>query len=144
MFSQVPDSLALKDFQCCSSLIKETLIVRPVVSHVQSVIWIIDLIVKGATIWSSLCFSVFYHLKPLQSALCSIGKYILIRFRTTWLHTVLLCFYLADPATILSSASVPGTLFSLWEQLVYSFMGEKKCVLLPHLCRKYSNSEFLL
>ena len=27
-------------------------------------------------------------------------------------HTVLLCLYVADPATFLSSNSVPGTLFS--------------------------------
>ena len=41
--------------------------------------------------------------------------------RTTHFHTVLLCLYVADPATFLASNSVLDLLF-LWEQLVYSVM----------------------
>lgn len=58
MFSQVSDSLTLKDFQCCSSRISNTLMVKPVVSHVQNAIWIIDLIVKGRP-YDPLCVLVF-------------------------------------------------------------------------------------
>ena len=42
--------------------------------------------------------------------------------RTTQFHTVLLCLYLADPATFLASNYVPGALFSSESSLFYSVM----------------------
>ena len=41
------------------------------------------------------------------------------------IHTILICLYVADPATFRTSKRCAGDLISLWEQLVHSVMGEK-------------------
>ena len=76
----------------------------------------------------SICSGVWMHIyrchrwrQHMGVMLLSVNERMLIQRRTTRFHTVLLCLYLADPATFLASNGDLDLMF-LWGQLVFSVM----------------------